>query len=465
METIPDWVAKTKEVLRRHRVSPVAFVREAVSVEPTEQQAQLLDAISKPGAHVAVRSGHGTGKSTALAWLLLWFLCTHPDARVPCTAPTEHQLKDILWPEIGKWHGRLHVWYRENLEVSSEYVRVVGSSSYGVRRTSTKERPEALQGFHARNLLFLIDEASGIPEQIFEVAEGALSTPGARVVMAANPTRVTGYFHRAFYRDRDLWVRLHFSAEDSPLVSKEWVRKMEEKYGRESDIFRVRVAGDFPSASVVQLIPLSLIEAAFGKHLREEQYSFAPVVLGVDVAWEGDDRSAVFLRQGLRSALLGVWLNIDNMTLAGLVAEFEDRYRADAVFVDVGWGTGVIDRLRQMGRRPIPVNFGGRAVNVDRYENIRAEMWCKMKEWLESGGALPPEEDLKDDLAGPEYGFTVRGRIQLERKEDMKKRGLASPDLADALALTFAAPVVRRDERQRPEFSSGRTYDVLARRG
>lgn len=435
--------ARTIRVLRAHRADPVRFVREALEAEPTEQQAALLRAASKPGAHVAVRSGHGTGKSTSMAWLLLWFLCTHPDARVPATAPTGHQLEDILWPEVAKWHGKLHPYYRDALEVNADKIALKGASSFAVKRTARKENPEALQGFHGRNLLFLIDEASGIPEQIFEVAEGALSTPNARVVMAANPTQTSGYFWRAFHGDRDRWTRLRFSSADSPLVSKEYVETMAKTYGEESDIFRVRVLGEFPSASVSQLIPADLVDEAMAREpIDDSVYRHAPVVLGVDVARYGDDKSVIVRRQGLVSSILWTGRGVDTMALADIVAHHWTGQKAQACFIDEGaMGAGVVDRLRQLGLAPVAVNFGAAASNPAKYRNKRAEMWCLMRDWLKSGGFLPLDNDLRDDLVGPEYQFLPSGAIQLERKEDMRRRGVASPDLADALAVTFAYPV------------------------
>lgn len=433
--------ALVDEVLRFH-ADPVYMVRSLWGIDPTGQQKQLLTAAAKPGAKVSVKSGHGTGKTTSLAWLVLWGLICFDDVKIPCTAPTAHQLQDVLWAEIAKWHEKMPGWFRDQIEIKADRVVVKGAEKtrFAVARTARKENPEALQGFHAENLLFVIDEASGVPEPIFEVARGALSTKTARVVMCANPTQLTGYFYNSHHKNRDNWTRLHFSCLDSPLVDPSYIAEMAAEYGEDSDVYRVRVLGDFPRASVVQLIPLDLVEAAMGKHLRADQYNFAPKVLGVDVAWYGDDRSVIVLRQGLMSKVLGKWRDIDNMTLAGLVAQYEDEYQTDTTFVDVGWGTGVIDRLRQMGRNPVAVNFGGRPTSA-KYANKRTEMWCELKKWLESGGALPDDEDLRDDLVGPEYSFDPAGRIKLERKEDMKKRGLSSPDIADALALTFAYPV------------------------
>lgn len=446
-----DERARVVEWGERFRQDPVEYVRKMFRVEPTLQQAQLLRAVAAPGAKVAVRSGHGTGKTTALAWIILWFLPLHKNALIPCTAPTGHQLYDLLWAEIQRWQPKLPPEIGGSFVVKQSRVEIRGfeRTKFAVARTARPENPEALAGFHSENLLFLIDEASGVPEQVFQVAEGALSTPGARVIMTSNPTRLTGYFHEAFHRSRDKWTRLHFSGLDSPLVDADFVREMGEKYGTDSDIYRVRVLGEFPRASVLQLIPEDIATAALERSLPEDVYSFAPKVLGVDVGRFGDDRSAVFLRQGRRAQLVLTLRKSDTMTLAGHVAELEDAYGTSATFVDDGGvGGGVVDRLRQLGRNPIPVQFGGSSQGP-QYANKRAEMWCLLRDWLREGAEICPQDRagagvadvIRDDLVGPEYGFSAAGKLQLERKEDMKRRGLASPDLGDALALTFAAPV------------------------
>jgi len=432
----------TIEILRKHRNDPVLFVKEALGGTPTPQQVMLLRAAAEPGARVAVRSGHGVGKSTTLAWIIIWFLCTHDDARVPATAPTGHQLSDILWNELRKWIDKLHPWYKQFLRVTDDKVTVEGGTSFAVARTSRKETPEALQGFHGRNMLFVIDEASGVPEQVFEVAQGALSTKGARTVMAANPTQLSGFFHDAFYRDRERWTRLVFSSEDSPLVSKEYVDYMAQTYGRDSDIFKVRVLGEFPSTSISQLISPELVEAAMKKSYRIEQYQHMPKCLAADVSYFGDDACALYLRQGLVAQEIWRGYNINTYDYATLIARFWREMHADACFIDItGWGAGVYDTLQAMNFKPMPVVFGGRADNPERFMNKRIEIWWRMKEWLESGGQLPDMRDLSDDLCVPEYYYTPSGKMALERKEDIKKRGFPSPDRADALAMTFAYAV------------------------
>lgn len=425
------------------RGNACSFVREVLGAEPTPQQAALLSAASEPGAHVAVKSGHGTGKSTVMAWLLLWGLCCFEDVKIPCTAPTSHQLDDVLWAEVGKWRGRMLEPWRSAVRITKDMVKLEGTPSFAAARTGRKEAPEALQGFHADTLIFLVDEASGIPDVVFEVARGALSTSGARVIMAANPTRTNGYFYEAFHRARDSWQRLTFSCADSPIVDRQYIEEMKAEFGEDSDVYRVRVLGEFPRGGSLQFIPTALVEESAARYWHESEYSFAPVLLGVDVAAFGGDRSVIFLRQGLYSRVLFAAREVETATLAGEIARFEDEYRADAVFVDVaGVGFGVASNLRQMGREPISVQLGG-ASNHSTYANKRAECWGLLRDWLHEGGWIPNEPELRDDLCAPEYGYTAAGKVILEKKERMRSRGVASPDLADALALTFAAPVVR----------------------
>lgn len=428
-------------LVERWRVSPYDFVVECIGAVPTDQQRDVLLAMAEPGARVSIRSGHGTGKSCLFAWIALWALVCFWDVKVPTTAPTAHQLSDIIWPELEKWRAQMLEPWRSAISVRGDKATMAGTPGFVAARTGRRESPEALQGFHAEHLIFLIDEASGIPEVVFEVARGALSTEGARILMAANPTRLTGYFYNSHHRNRDLWTRFQFSCLDSPRVSPSYSKEIAEEYGEDSDMYRVRVLGDFPHASEMQFMPGDVVDAAMGKHLREDMYEFAPVVIGVDVAMFGGDRSVVFLRQGLMSKLLFQTRGIKPEDLASRVVAFEDEYRADAVIVDAtGVGEAVMSSLRLMNRSPIAFYAGGASMLENCY-NRRAEVWYKMRKWLYDGGAIPDSNDLRDDLIGPEYSTNSKGQLQLERKQDMKKRGLASPDLADALAVTFGSEV------------------------
>jgi hypothetical protein len=338
--------------------------------------------------------------------------------------------------------------WKSAIKITVDKVTLEDSPGYAVARTGRKENPEALQGFHANELIFVIDEASGIDDAVFEVAQGALSTPSSRVIMTSNPTRTTGFFYRAFHGMRESWRRFTFSCTDSPFVAPEYVRQMQEEYGTDSDIYKVRVLGDFPGGGDLQFIRSADAEAAMARSYGQEVYGHAPVVLGVDVAWYGGDRSVIVLRQGLYAYVLWTMRECELAVLSGVVDEMWRKHGAQAVFVDsTGVGAGVVSNLRMMGREPFAVAFGG-ASGDPHCKNKRVECWSKMRDWLtaERGwiDAGQYAEQVKDDLTGPDYCYDLQGRLQLERKEDMRKRGVASPDFADALAMTFAFQITQK---------------------
>ncbi len=447
--------------------SPAYFAEHALGLAPTPQQAQFFDALAKPCARVAVRSGHGTGKSTALAAAALWFLSTRNDALVPCTAPTAHQLQDVLWREVRRLLTGMEESLRKRYTVTTDRVSLHGSAGLIVARTARPENPDALQGFHAEEILFLIDEAAGVNNRIFEVARGALSTPSARVAMAGNPTRLNGYFYSAFHNASDTWNGMQFSCLDSPLVAPEYAAEIAREYGEDSDMYRVRVLGDFPKAGVYNLIPLEWVDAAMDCAMPQDHIQDAPIIFGIDPAWMGTDRSAGMVRQGMAASILFTVRQADTSTLAQLVAHRAAELRPDAIFVDqTGVGAGVFDQLKHAGYPVIGIAFSQRPMEPERFLNRRAEIWWRVREWLEKGPVLEKNSDLRDDLISPEYSFTVSGKIQLEAKEDMRRRGLASPDLGDALALTFAMPVIPARSITAPKQPADQfsAYDWMKRR-
>lgn len=442
--------------IRQIKQDAVRFVRTVLGAEPSDQQAKLLSAVSVPGAHVSIRSGHGTGKTTSLAWLVLWFVSLYNDCRIPCTAPTAHQLNDLLWPEISKWHEKLHPLWRRDLYITGDrvFVKNAEKTQYSVARTARKENPEALQGFHATNLLFLLDEASGIDEKIFEVAEGALSTPGARVVMTGNPTRTEGYFFRSHHQERKHWHTLHFNCLDSPHVSPDYIEKMKERYGEDSNIYRVRVLGDFPEASDDILIPLSWVEDAVG---RDVQFPAAQRIAGLDVARFGDDATSMIVRQGGSINHLQQWRNKDLMQTVGIIAEaYRHQKLFDVIFVDsIGLGSGVVDRLNEMQIPTVAVNVAESTSQKEKFNRLRDQLWWACREFFQAKQcAIDPVvkgmwlDDLMGQLTSIRYGFTSNGKIKIEDKQEMKDRGLESPNLADALCLTFAEGVGRHQKAQ-----------------
>ena len=458
-----------EEILRlwpEARDDPACFAEHALGLVPTTQQREFLKALATPGARVAVRSGHGTGKSTALAVAALWFLATRKDALIPCTAPTAHQLQDVLWREMRRLIAGMDEELKALFQVTSDRIQLKGSAGMIVARTARPENPDALQGFHAPEILFVIDEAAGVNDAIFEVARGALSTPAARVALTGNPTRLSGYFHNAFHLARDSWTRIRFSCLDSPLVAPEYAGEIAAEYGEDSDMYRVRVLGEFPKAGMFNLIPLELVVRAMERSAPPDYQNTEPRIMGVDPAWLGTDRSAVVLRQGMAAKILFTVRGADTVRLAQMVATRAAEIRPDHIFVDqTGVGAGVFDQLKRTGYPVTGVAFSQTPMEPERFANRRAEMWWRIREWLEQGLVLEESRDLRDDLMAPEYHMTNTGKIQLESKDDIRRRGRPSPDLGDALALTFAFPVypASRHEEANAEPDGYHVYDWMER--
>jgi hypothetical protein len=441
----------TQKAIKRWREGgPAQFAKEALRAEPDEWQ-WTASKILVERRKLSIRSGHGVGKSTFMAWCILWFCICYFPCKVPATAPTGHQLEDVLWAELAKWHRILS----DNLPaLGSEFEWSAGSfklksnpsESFAVARTSRPEKPEALQGFHSENILFLIDEASGVSDNVFEVAEGALSTDGAFVVMAANPTRQSGYFFDSHHKMRAEWGALHVNGETCKRVSKAYVASMRKKYGVESSIYKVRVRGDF-AAAVDGVISLELCEAA---KIREVALNAkAPIIWGLDVARFGDDSTALAKRQGNHQIEKArEWYGKDTMQTAGLIkAEWDatpEKKRPASINIDViGIGAGVVDRLTELNLPVYGVNVAeAAAVNAGerQFSRLRDELWWKGREWLESMDChLCDDDELIGELTTPTYKVMSNGLIKVEGKDEMKARGVKSPNLADAWLLTFAS--------------------------
>lgn len=440
---------------------PTEFVEDLIGATPEPEQRQVLDAIAKY-KRVAVKSGHGIGKTACEAWTILWFLFTRPLSRIPCTAPTYHQLEDVLWPEVHRWLGQSAikdylVWSKKRLSIAGHHEE----EWFAVARSCSD--PDNLSGFHGRELLFVIDEAAGIPQDIMQVIEGTLTNEGAKILMCGNPTQLAGTFYHAFHKDRQLYKPFTFNAEESRLVSEQYCRDQATKYGRDSDVYKVRVLGEFPTGQPDTLIRLDVVEAA----LRREVKAEGKIEIGVDPARFGDDQSVICWRRGLQVQPLRSFHGIDTTRLTGEVARLVLQLRSDGYeevisvkIDDTGVGGGVTDQLvRQQADlkiQTIPVLFGGVATKAE-YADYGSEMWGNIKEALETI-QLPADDELVAQLTTRKYQIKPDGTIKLERKEDMKKRGISSPDKADALVLCFAMQSVgpyRPKDRRTKSITAG----------
>jgi hypothetical protein len=408
----------------------------------------------------AVASGHGIGKSALVSWVILWALSTFEDTKCVVTANTEAQLRTKTWPEVAKWH---------RLMICRDWFTFTATSIYAKDANHEKTwradaipwsetNTEAFAGLHnqGRRLLLVFDEASAIADRVWEVAEGALTDEHTQIIWAVfgNPTRNTGRFRECFGRLAHRWTHRQIDSRTVEGTNKSQFEKWVADYGEDSDFVRVRVRGVFPQAGSLQFIPSNIVaEAATREDTSQAPLCglHDPVVMGVDIARFGDDESCIRIRRGRDAKHIPpIYLRgVDLMNLAGRVAAEAVANNVDAIFCDeTGLGAGVVDRLRQLGYYCIGVNNGSKAVQSavdgELVANRGAECWALMRSWLKTGGAIDDDPELRAQLEGREYGYNVHNAIVLERKDDMKKRGLASPDRADALALTFAMPVPMR---------------------
>lgn len=335
------------------------------------------------------------------------------------------------------------LWVR--FKTNGATIRVYGADS-----------PDRMRGVRLDGVV--LDEVAQMKPEVWDdILQPALSDRRGWALFIGTPKGVN-LFSKLFFdaRGKADWHAALYTVHDTEAIDADEVARLQAEMSEMS--WRREYLCDFSAAGDEQLISLADIEEASRRHLRRDQYDFAPVILGVDPARFGDDRSVIATRQGLYCRPFRVYTKIDNMALAGYVAQAIEDTHADAVFVDAGNGAGVIDKLRQMGFDVVEVHFGGKP-NRPRYVNKRSEMWFEMREWILAGGAIPGDTALKQDLAAPVYKFDVQDRVALESKDDIKARGLPSPDLGDALALTFAFPVrAERNLRREAARQSGVRY-------
>ncbi len=430
--------------IKAYRRDPVSFVKEVLNVEPDTWQAELLMAIATGERRISVRSGHGVGKTAVTSWAMLWYVLTRYPCKVIVTAPTSAQLFDALFAELKRWAKELPPALNQLLEVKNDRVELKSSASEAFisARTSRAEQPEALAGVHSPNVLLVADEASGVPEAVFEAAAGSMSGHNATTILLGNPTRSSGYFYETHHRLKGEWWTRRVSCIDSPRVSEAYVNEMKSRYGEESNAYRIRVLGEFPLADDDTVIPVELVDSA---QVRDTKPSpTAPTVWGLDVARFGSDKSALCKRQANVVHEIRKWAGLDLMQLTGaIVAEYEatpSNARPVEILVDsIGLGAGVVDRLRELKLPARGINVSESPAMGTTYINLRAELWFRVKAWLEARDCrIPRDDQLFAELVGPRFSFSSNGKMKVESKDEMRRRGLGSPDMADALCLTFA---------------------------
>jgi hypothetical protein len=409
---------------------------------------------------LAIASGRGIGKSALVSWLVVWMLSTRIGSTTIVSANSEAQLRSVTWAEITKWLAMAinshwfeiaatrimpAKWITElverDLKKGTRYWAVEG-------RLWSEENPDAYAGLHNHDGVMLIfDEASGIPDSIWSVSDGFFTenTPHRFHIAFSNPRRNTGYFYEAFNSKRAFWRTSNIDARDVEGTDKNLYQRILDEYGADSYQANVEVYGQFPSEGDDQFIPVNLIDDAMKRPRQKDET--APIVIGVDPARFGSDATVIAVRQGRDIIDIKRLRGADTMEVVGHVIDAIEEYKPALTVIDEGGlGAGVVDRLKEQRYKIRGVNFGSKAKNQIMWGNKRAEMWGAMRDWLKTG-SVPADRFLKSDLIGPKTKPDSKGTLFLESKKDMRSRGLASPDAADAIAVTFAFPVASREGR------------------
>ena len=477
---------------------PGEFAARVLRVGLWSKQQEVLAALTQQ-RRVAVKSGNGLGKGFCAAVAVLWFLYVHPEsAIVLSTAPTFRQVRHILWRQI-------HRLYRPAAKtlggkmLDTRWELADDRYAMGLSADSADQ----FQGFHSPNMFIVVDEAEGVSDEIYEAIEAVMTSSDPLLLLIGNPTTITGAFRRAFYEERALYHPITISALDSPnvqsgqtavpgLTTARWVEERREIWGEENPIYRARVLGEFPDQAEDTLLSLTDVEAAArnapagnrpesgiqpvpgpaddGREwtaqpadaafadARESvvqpagpgdadspEVDAAPVILAVDVARYGSDRSVILRRRGMAVEDIRTFRRLDTMQLTGWVAAAIRDWGGAEVYVDeIGVGAGVVDRLKEQGFRVRGVNVARAARQDGLFANLRAEGYWRLRELFAAGQiTIPRDNQLIGELAALRYSYDSQGRIQMESKEAMRQRGLPSPDKADALMLAFLPPTHR----------------------
>ena len=431
-----------REFLERYYDDPVGFVTNVLNVQPQAWQAELLNQFARGTRRCSIAAGHGVGKSAVTSWAMLWMLLTRYPIKLVATSPTQSQLFDVLSAEVKRWIKELPPALNELLIVKAERIELSASPTEAFLsfKVSRKDTPDAMQGVHSDTTFLCVDEAAGVDEAVYEAAYGSMTSANAYICLIGNPTRSTGYFWETHHTNKNTWFTMNVSCLDSPMVSPDFIEEMKNKYGIESNQYRTRVRGLWPTIDSDTCIPRGLVEDAVSRRVKVPQDY--PSLWGLDVGRMGADKSVLIERVGRKVTQIWSWEKLDLMTLADRVDQLyqDSEKRPLDISVDaVGIGAGCLDRLVQLGLPARAINVGESPARTDTYANKRAELWFTLRDWLNGEVELPDHHQLVEDLVAPRFNYRPNGTLGLERKEETAKRLRKSPDFADALTLTFAS--------------------------
>lgn len=451
------------EILDYYYDNPVAFFEDILCMTPDDWQKNVLnDLVEHP--KVSVRSGQGVGKTALEAGAIIWFLVCRPYSRVIATAPTMQQLYDVLWAEIAKWLNDSLV--EDLLKWTKTKVYMIGDDERWFATAKTATKPENMQGFHEDHMLIVVDEASGVADPIMEAILGTLSGEDNKLLMCGNPNRLEGVFYDSHNVDRDKYKVHKVSSMDSKRTSKDNIDMLLKKYGQDSDVARVRIFGEFPKGALDSLISMETVEYACNCKINESEIISSNILhIGCDVARYGDDKTVITPRIDKKVFSFTKYSKKSTMETAGNVIlickEYMQKYpklkRCIIKIDDTGVGGGVTDRIKEVVSEEklpfvvVPVNNGSSATD-DYYANLGSQIWGELRDVLEENFSnmmqgekkavieLPYDDEMIKQLSNRRKKITSKGKIQLESKDDMKSRGVGSPDVADSITLAFYEP-------------------------
>ena len=493
-------VEQDKELYLRFRKSPILFIKKMWGLVPQPLKPEFINVANRSplveyrkgwfqpfekGKHIAwqqwiillavekairgeatkrisVRSGRGIGKTTTMAWLVLWYLFCHKNAQIPCTAPTAPQLNDVLWKEMSLWLNKMPKKFADDYLWQASYIRMSPSPEtwFARAKTARKENPEALAGAHGKYVMLLGDEASGIADTIFKIAEGSLTDKDFFFILISNPRRLSGYFYATHHKDKPNWQALAFNAEDSPIVDQQFVDRIIQKYGKDSDEYRVEVMGEFPNAEMMDEKGYVPLLAEKDINIGTDTGFVGKKTMGIDPAGSGKNKTAwgvrdVFKFKMIAREAISVPKSIAQKSLT-LMEHF--KVKDEDIYLDnFGSGANVAKEMAIADGSSInPVNVGDPAEDNDKFLNKRAECYWRIKDFFRGGGEVVGDTaKLKEQLLSIKYRKTLSGKIQIMSKKEMAREGIPSPDEADTFSLTF----YEKDVEERKKFKQKKRED------
>lgn len=441
-----------KFIVDKYLNNPVDYARDVLQIERLESWQEEVLKSFESNNRIAVASGHGIGKTFLISVIVHWFISTRPNPQIVVTANTGTQLETKTWRELSIINDRAlnKSWFTKT--ATRFFLNDAKETWFASPISWNEQKPEAFAGTHSEHVLYVFDEASAIPNIIWEVSEGAMTTHGAKWVAFGNPTKNIGRFRECFRKYRHRWHTLKVDSRDVSISDKKQIKDWIEDYGEDSDFVKVRVKGEFPRAGFTQLIDGEDVESC--KKYITYGYESMPILFGIDLARFGDDSNRVFMRQGRKVNQLGVWTGLDGMQTASRIVELYEQHNPELMFIDGdGLGGPIVDRVRQLVGydKVVDVNNGRKADDPSRFFNKRTENWFRVKEAIKEGLDFSEcDDELFSDLTCVQYGFDKINRLQLEKKEDIKNREGRSPNSGDALAMSFSKKVlIERQEDRR----------------